>query len=388
MTMSKTSVQAVDLDNLERQMRDIAIFKRSDDRRAELARIVGQNLGGLPTGRYASVLPFQSSIRDDMDEPQAEDGPAQDSEGSIGHALDGDSVGSVPDTPDAALSRRPSRRRSHLSSRALALVVPLLLVTVGVGAAMMMRAGPMAGLGTRAPIIRADGASSQQVAHPAGAQPLSQSTLGTVGSPTNPDQVVAAAKPVPPRDAVNPAATTMPVVAADVSLPNPPQPWAENTAFDTPHRLATGAVKPDAAIMSKGKPEAAPLPPTKPRTLASAGATAFRAAPTIGNVTPAASKAAETTPAKQSDVSAHGAGPSSFSIQLASSLSESEARATLSRLKKLFPDALGGGSVHRAEGNGNGAFYRVQAGPLSRNAAESACSRLKASGENCIVVRS
>jgi cell division septation protein DedD len=180
----------------------------------------------------------------------------------------------------------------------------------------------------------------------------------------------------------------MPVVAADVSLPNPPQPWAETSVFDTPHRLVTVAVKPDATIMSKGKPEAAPLPPTKPRTLASAGTTAVRAAPTTGNITPAASKAAETTPAKPSDASANGAGASSFSIQLASSLSESEAHATLSRLKKQFPDALGGGSVRRAEGNGNGVFYRVQAGPLSRNAAENACSRLKASGENCIVVRS
>jgi hypothetical protein len=362
-------------------MRCITLSKRSDDRRAELARIVG-----LRT-LHASVAPFQSSVRDDEDEPPAEGVAAQDSEGSIGRASDGGIVGSAPDAPDAALARRPSKRRGHPSSRALALVVPLLLVAGGIGVAVMMRAGPTAGLGTRVPIM--GDASSQQVAHAAGAQAPSQSTLGTVGSSTNPDQpfdVVAAAKPAQPRDAGNPAATTMPVVAADVSLPYPPQPWAETSVFDTPHRLVAGAVKPDPTIVSNVKTEAAPLPPTKPRTLASAGTTAVRAAPTTGNVAPAASKGAEKTVAKLPDGSAKGAGASSFSIQLASSLSESEALATLSRLKKQFPDALGGGSVRRAEGSGNGVFYRVQAGPLSRVAAESACSRLRASGENCVVV--
>jgi hypothetical protein len=49
---------------------------------------------------------------------------------------------------------------------------------------------------------------------------------------------------------------------------------------------------------------------------------------------------------------------------------------------------LGGGSIRRFDGGGTGAFYRVQAGPLSRVAADKACSRLKASGENCIVVHS
>jgi hypothetical protein len=90
--------------------------------------------------------------------------------------------------------------------------------------------------------------------------------------------------------------------------------------------------------------------------------------------------------AKQLDVRANATG-ASFSIQLTSSLSESEALAALSRLKKQFPDALRGGSVRRAEGSGTAAYYRVEAGPLSRDAAENACSRLRAGDENCIVVR-
>jgi cell division septation protein DedD len=76
---------------------------------------------------------------------------------------------------------------------------------------------------------------------------------------------------------------------------------------------------------------------------------------------------------------------SSFLVQLASSPSKSEALATLSRLRKQFPDVLRGGSVHRADQGRMGVSYRVQLGPLSRNAADKVCSRLKSSGASCIV---
>jgi cell division septation protein DedD len=147
-----------------------------------------------------------------------------------------------------------------------------------------------------------------------------------------------------------------------------PKRAADSSMFGTPHRVVTVSVKPDATIMSTGKPEVAPLPPTKPRTLASTEPTA-------------------SVRAKPSDASANAAGPSSFSIQLASSHSKSDALGTLSRLKKQFPDVLGGGSIRQTDGGGTGVLYRVQVGSLSRDAADKACSRLKASGENCIVVR-
>jgi hypothetical protein len=57
-------------------------------------------------------------------------------------------------------------------------------------------------------------------------------------------------------------------------------------------------------------------------------------------------------------------------------------------LKKQFPDVLAGGIIRRADVGGAGVYYRVQAGPLSRDAADKACSRVKASGANCVVVRS
>ena len=293
---------------------------------------------------------------------------------AIPQDLERGSFGSNPQTPSVAVPRPPSERRSPPSSRALALVVLCLLFTGGVGVAMMMRVGPMAGSGARAPAMGKDQASSQRVAH-AVAQTPSPSD-GSSTNPTQPLDVATAPNPAASRDAVNPAETTMPVVAAEVPLPNSPQPSAEISMLGTPPDLATEAIKPDAAIIPKSEPEVAPLPPTRPRGLASTRTTSVRAAKT-GNLTPASSKEAVKTVARQSDTSANGAGASSFSIQLASSLSESEALATLSRLKKQFPDALRGGSVHRAEGSGTAAYYRVEAGPLSRDAAENACSRLK-----------
>ncbi|SEE15254.1 Sporulation related domain-containing protein [Rhizobiales bacterium GAS191] len=374
MTLSKTSVQAVDLDDLERQMRDVAIPKRSDDRLAELARIVGRNLGGIVGGREqaASAAPVQPAVRDgsfDEDEPHAEYGSAQDSDGSVDQSFDGDDVERVPDTSDTALAQRALKMRSLRSPRALALVVPFLLVTIGVGAAVVMRARPMDGLGSKAPVIKADDAPLQQAKIAEGDQALSQSALEAAGSSGKSDQLVVAAPSVSPPDLLQTA--------------------PGSSVFGTPHRVSTVSVKPDVTIVSKGKPEAAPLPPTKPRTLASAATTALvRVANMTSSVTPAATKGAEATRAKPSDASANAAGPLSFSIQLASSVSKSEALATLSRLRKQYPDKLGGGSVSRVDAGSNGVFYRVRGRPISRDAADKVCSQLKASGENCIVTRS
>ena len=372
MTKPKTSIQSVNLDDLEREMRRIAVSRRSVGR-AKLTRT-----GGRPV----LVAPVHSS-RDDKHEPPAENGLASERDPA---GLGEWQLWIEPAYAQCRGPTSPVREAQPPSSRALALVVLCLLVTGGVGVAMMMRVGPMAGSGARAPAMGKDQASSQRVAH-AVAQTPSPSD-GSSTNPTQPLDVATPPNPAAPRDAVNPAETSMPVVPAEVPLPNPPQPSSAETAtLDAPHGLATEAIKPDAAIIPKSEPEVAPLPPTRPRGLASTRTTSVRAAPPTGKLTPAASKQAVKTVATQSDLSANAAGASSFSIQLASSLSESEALATLSSLKKQFPDALRGGSVRRAEGNGNGVFYRVQAGPLSRDSAENACSRIKASGENCIVVR-
>jgi hypothetical protein len=82
-----------------------------------------------------------------------------------------------------------------------------------------------------------------------------------------------------------------------------------------------------------------------------------------------------------------GRGGPLFSLRLASSLSEIDARATLSQLQKEFPGALQNGSVTRDNLGRYGVFYRVKVGPLSRETAERVCSRLRAAGRKCVLAR-
>ena len=360
MSLSKTSAQGVDLDDLEQHV--VAIPKRNGDPLAELARIVGRDLGRLG-GRQQSApaTPVQSSVPEGSfgeDEPHVEAGPALESDALVDQALDGRGVEPVADTSDAALARRASKKRSLASPGALALSVSLVLITVGLGVGMVLRVGPFSGLGGKTPVAKA-GDAPQQAQIAAGDQTPSQSAFGAAGTSAKPDQtadVAIVTTAAPPR----PAATLMlPIVAANPP-PDPPKPAAESPVFGTP------SVKPNEMIISKGKADS--LSPTKSRTLASTDTAAL-------------------VRAKPSRDGTNAAGASSFSIQLASSASKNEARATLSRLQKQFPDMLGGASIRRAEGGRSGVFFRVQSGPLSRNAADKACSRLKASGEACIVVR-
>ncbi len=103
------------------------------------------------------------------------------------------------------------------------------------------------------------------------------------------------------------------------------------------------------------------------------------------NADPAPEPQAHTPPTASRPATA-GGGPS-FSLRLASSLSESDARATLSQLQREFPGALETGSVTRDNLGSYGVFYRVKAGPLSREAAERVCSRLRAAGRKCVLTR-
>ena len=367
MTKPQTSFKSVDLDDLEREMRRIAVSRRS----------VGPAKLTWSGGRRVLVAPVPSN-RDHKEAP-AESGLAPD---AIQQGSGGGGIGSIPATQGRALPGPPTKRRDNSSWRALALIILCLLLTGGIGVAMIMHAGPTAGSVTRMTKM-ANPASPQQVARAAAQVP--SPTDGSTNS-SQPLDVATSATPAT-RDTAIPAATTIPSVAADVRPPNPPQPSAETSTLATLNDAVTDVIKHDLPVILNSEPQAAPLPPTRPRTLALARMTSARAASTIGNVTPVPAKEAMKTVAKQSDASAVGAGASSFAIQLASSLSESEALATLSRLKKQFPDALRGGSVRRAQGTDNGVFYGVQSGPLSRDAAENACSRLRAGGENCIVVR-
>ncbi|MBV9569188.1 MAG: SPOR domain-containing protein [Hyphomicrobiales bacterium] len=110
------------------------------------------------------------------------------------------------------------------------------------------------------------------------------------------------------------------------------------------------------------------------------------ATPTV-EASAAPPEAAQTTeiPEKMVDARTTATGGPAYSLRLASSLSESDARATLSQLQRQFPGALQNGSVTRDNLGSFGVFYRVKVGPLSREAAERVCSRLRSAGKKCIV---
>ncbi len=599
MTLSKTSVQPVDLDALERQLREVAVSslpKRKEDPLSELARIVGRekSLRSIVGGRAEApqsvpqpviandVMPVQrliesrpaaapspqpeyeamESVEEDWAEASEdgqqpvfeevhaaaedeslsyaedwEDQPAEEGEVADDHE-DISRSGSVEPIPGMeALTAEPgaaSARRGLFSPRALAFSIPVLLALVGAGAAVVVRGTPIMSKRTgEAPMIKADespvkvqpakaGDSGDQTPSQAAldaADPLSKPSQIAVARPEQPVDVVAAVKSAQPRPAAPaqpPASSGIVVVAgpgtlplsggaapaaapaalmpmaANVPLPDPPQPSQQGSVFGTPRRVSTVTVKPDGTIVSNGKPKTDPMP--QPRRLASADpaapvaaapipaapapaaaappapaavappAPAAAAPPAPAPVSPAATtpavrkpadtvrakpspaiasngdsdakppraapkpvkpKLADTTPAishaapadrdsgaplsitpqgrhghtvvasATPDVSPRAAavpsenaarGDSGFSVQLAASPSESDARATLSRLQRQFP-SLGGGSVRRADLGSKGIYYRVRVGPLTRDAADRICSQLKAGGAECILTR-
>jgi hypothetical protein len=76
-----------------------------------------------------------------------------------------------------------------------------------------------------------------------------------------------------------------------------------------------------------------------------------------------------------------------FGLQLAASLSEADANAAFSKLKKKYPTQLGShtASVRKSD-TGDKPVYRVRVGGMSQDDAKTLCSQLQASGGSCFVV--
>jgi hypothetical protein len=367
MTLSRGRVRTVDLDDLDRQIRE---FVDQD-----LGRIVGDHEQPVCA---ASVEPAVGDDDSNENEPDGQYELSQEFAELDDLGLDGDEVEEIPDTSDSALGRRIERR--GFRTAALMYVAPLVFMALGAGAAVVLRAGPAARSTSEAPIAAGDGAPAQQAKIAVGDQTMAVSVTGAAGLPAKPDDsiVVSSTRPTPPADASVPAPATVPVALVKAAPPNPPQGTALSSVFGTPHRVLTESIKPDTATESKDKP-GAPPPPPKPRVLALAASTALeKGADATGSVKPAVTRG---QPMRAT------ADASSFVVQLGSSPSKSEALATLARLRTQFPDVLRGGSVHRADQGSMGVFYRVQVGPLSRDAADKVCSQLKSTGASCIVTR-
>jgi hypothetical protein len=283
------------------------------------------------------------------------------------------SHGWLPDASAASRASRAAASRSRLPRYALALAEPLLLVAVGIGLAVVIRAEPTGRVGGEASVLEADRSPGVKVEVPTpAARPPADPVPGTIDLLSRPDQPVgsrsvgsvAAIDPAESRNPVTLPAPSIAVIVAEDPPPQvPPEPSAEAAISAAPDTGSTASIDPNPTTLPKSAPDAVPLPPTRPLTLVD-----------------------ETSRTSQ-QFRPGGSGGPSFTIQLAASHSASDALAILSRLKERYPEMLAGGAVRRADKGNSGIFYRVQAGPLPRDAAIRACAWLKKKGEDCIVVR-
>jgi hypothetical protein len=185
------------------------------------------------------------------------------------------------------------------------------------------------------------------------------------------------ARPTPPAPAAGSAVTPTPGGATPTATPVtvlPPQrprsaavppPAAAEPSVDAP---ADPAAPPPEAVPTPA-PVRTVLPPRRP-------AAALQTPP-----------ASEAEPADPAAGAAPAPGARTYSVQIASRASEDEARASYAQLSERFAAALDGrpAAIATAEVNGR-TVYRVRVGPLTREAANSLCTRLKSSGGACAVI--
>ena len=198
---------------------------------------------------------------------------------------------------------------------------------------------------------------------------------------------------------------------APVTIAPPPPPPVANSIFSEPRRVKAVAVRPDGSIIDPNAPAAAaaaappanapavaaappPAPVGRPMDIASivnatappAGGARVAAAPPSPPVQ-AARPVAPAAPAPVAPAASAGA-PGSFSVQLAGTSSEDEARDALTRLTRRFATELGSyrPAVVKAD-VGSRTVYRVRINNLSSEDANTLCARLKAGGGTCFVAR-
>jgi len=152
---------------------------------------------------------------------------------------------------------------------------------------------------------------------------------------------------------------------------------------------------PEAPIAPPAVPSAESQTAAGTPAIPSVPAAPLDVAPAAGAGTPPGDTSA-TASASQSAATATVAEPvqtvtttGAFRIQLAAVKSEDAAQAAWKKLMKTHPDVLKGLKLNvvKVDRGADGALFRVQGGPFAdRNAAESACGKLKQKSQACLVV--
>ena len=222
---------------------------------------------------------------------------------------------------------------------------------------------------------------------------------------------------------LNAAVKAARVVGPADGVPTPPAPSgaapaqpASDSVFPAPKKVKTISVRPDGSLingetrqpagsMAMGLPPAAaggapltvrsvPLSPTTKSTdRASSTSTTQAALQAPARPRPAAAAPVQTAaahPAAGSHAAAApaGASPGSWAVQLSSSTSESEARASVSALGAKYSSALQGRRPSAISGqSGDHLVFRVRVVNLSEDGAKSMCMAIKGQGGTCFATK-
>jgi hypothetical protein len=186
---------------------------------------------------------------------------------------------------------------------------------------------------------------------------------------------------LPPPNDSSPTALAPPPGAPTVPLtppPHPPATVARRIAPPEPPKPTQAAVLKPKPSPAAAQPHPAPAKPaehTKPGQATSIAALESRALASFDETHPQAAPPA-----------AHKAG--GYHVQLSSVRDHDLVAPEWARLKQRFPELASLGiSSGKADVQGKGTFYRLQAGPLDEAGAKSMCEHLRAQGSACIVVK-
>jgi hypothetical protein len=265
MSLPEPSPQVVDLDDFERQLREILSPRRRDRRLPGLSRIVGRNSGA---SQVVQLLPAPSQEARQSAAGGGEEASARNSERMAVSAAAGE-LGSPPSiSPPAALA---SRRHRSLSSRALMLTVPAILLVIVSGIGLAMRGRSVAEVTREAPEIV--GADNTPAAVPAPAPqapvrpPMEAAALTTLSD--RPADAAGATEQSPPEAVVvPPPASDMAKVEAAPQPSLPPPLPAEGSMLNAQRRIAAVSRQAEPTTIQDARLEEAPLPPVRPGRMA------------------------------------------------------------------------------------------------------------------------
>ncbi len=209
-------------------------------------------------------------------------------------------------------------------------------------------------------------------------------SVSTISIPANSAAAPAApASATPVTDGSTPSATATPVKVLPPSRPR------AVVASAAPEPVATGAAEQSLGGLFQpadvGRTDANDAPSPAQASPARSVTVRPPSRPARAGQQIAATDSVAVLPEQQT--SAAPSGPRTYSVQLANRTPEEEARAAYDQLSDKFAADLGGkpATVTQAQVNGR-SVYRIRVTPLSRDDANTLCTRLKASGGQCFVV--